>query len=271
MTFSLDRLLRSWKLRVCLTQLGIFFTVSKFRLSEQRGLKGLNNVSGTVVVYFSCKRHFYLLEKSLFSLLAISGDSVAKVVVFVDRTDFLDSTEEAKLLALSNRISIIAHGRVTGWGYRTLINQLQGFLIVVRKYGLFEWIVKMDSDTVIFKNKMLLNLGRLSCDFFGHPFNHVRFTHAYGACYAFRPRLLLKALSGSLFLNITSGMRLFSDERLKYPEDFAMSYLFLSVSGVKKEFEPYILNVDPDESVAEDSEVSILHYHVTPNKSSIHY
>src|SRR4051794_38495238 len=57
-------------------------------------------------VFFSCKRHFHLLECAVASLIRMQGSRLIGVSVFVDEGDFLERSEVAKLHDIYDNIKI---------------------------------------------------------------------------------------------------------------------------------------------------------------------
>ena len=103
------------------------------------------------LAYFSCGSHEPYLELSLRSLIATHTSSVVRVWVCEDPDDPISQSGKVRLGLLGLPLVFKMSGKVTGYGEKTVLSELEMLSGIAKELSAGDWLAKVDSD-VLFLN-----------------------------------------------------------------------------------------------------------------------
>jgi len=225
-----------------------------------RGARG-NRLS---VVYFSCHRDFGMLQLSLRSLLKYGASRIHRIYIYEDAKNRFTSAEKDALSATSGMVSVITGPRVSGWGAKTLIRELNFFRRTLddasdtRPRGM----LKLDSDVLFLNGSIFAEIDRCGSDLFGNPYSSAcGFTYSQGGCYFITADFLRVIVSSGVTQAMRELSALINMPVNHLPEDASIFYL-AQCHGARVEFSQYYL---PHQQIptfvpSPDERASVIHF-----------
>jgi hypothetical protein len=173
------------------------------------------------IAYFTCGSHFRYLWMSIKSIELLKSRYIGDVVLFVDRTDPFSQHQMDELKRLALKIYFLKNEHVSGWGIRSLANQLKAYRKIANNMP-DNYLLKLDSDTLLISDSIF---SKLKGDCVGSPFQsryHAYKCNIQGGAY-FIGKRALEAITKAPLMNIALKIR-------PCPEDLAIHHL-LSTNG----------------------------------------
>lgn len=202
-----------------------------------------------VFVYFSCERDFYLLEKSIKSLVEIYGEYKSIYIVQDPENKFL--LEQQKVLKNSGKnIYLIDHflkkSAKNGNGIENILKQLSVFEYICN-IEKSDYIAKIDSDMLILKDGIFRYVEENKADLVGTKVKYKGESEYIYGCLYFLSQKAVKFLNLEI-KNISKVKKYLNEDAKKYFAENRVIYGMIENSKLTKKVfnheKGYILNLD---------------------------
>jgi len=148
-------------------------------------------------VYFTCKNHFEELSLSIKALKNISYP-FEKVYIYCDVTDFFTDEQLKQLKEFEVRKT---RSSISWGGIQTIENELLAFNDIRKEIDKDNYIMNIDSDSIIVSDSIFQKVSRLEAGLIGFPLelffsesNQESLAFQQGSCYFIKSSAVLKLL-----------------------------------------------------------------------------
>lgn len=136
-------------------------------------------------VYFSCERDFPLIRLSLASLARMPALLDSTVTVVMDSKGVFSAEHQTQLQELFRDIRFLELGNIDWASLDTLRTELRAFGLVAEGADAGDYIVKIDSDVLLFSPDKLLEIASSGKAFVGDG-HYSQYRYAQGGMYFIR-------------------------------------------------------------------------------------